>query len=163
MCMAGQFGIRTLLAFGAATILAAVAATFAGGSAAAPSAQQMSGVAFFVRYQGKFDATWHDSSPVIVPDPNHSFQCGGDDSSGTLTSSVHNNSKPFILILGHEPGSSGLSHEFRPPNGLEKARVISNRTSQWWYMRYSGGQCFREEIPQPGCGAHSFLGNVAPF
>jgi len=155
--------IRTLSALGVAAILASVAATFAGGSAAAPRAGGSGYVKFFVRYQGSFDATWHDSSPVVVPDPNHTFRCGGGDSSGTLTSSVHNNSKPFIFMLGHEPGSSGLSHGFSPPNGLEKAMVTSSRTAQGWFMHYTGHQCVREEIPQPGCAAHTFLGYVAPI
>ena len=157
------FRIRTLLAIGAAAILAAVAGTLAGGSVAAPSASQMDGVKFKVRYQGSLDATWHDSSPVVLPDTQHPFRCGGDDSSGTLTSSVHSNSKPFIFKLGHEPGGSGLSHAFRPPNGMEKATVTSNRTAQGFLMRYSGHQCIREEIAQPGCGAHTFRGDVAPI
>jgi hypothetical protein len=152
-----------VLAFGVAAILAAVAGTLAARSAAAPSAQQLAGVKFKVRYEGSFDATWHDSSPVVLPDPQHTFRCGGGDSSGTLTSSVHNNSKPFIFMLYHEPGSSGLSHGFRPPQGLEKAVVTSNRTAQAWFMHYSGHQCIREEIPQPGCGAHTFLGDVVPI
>src|SRR5437763_3230537 len=154
--MRRHFGIRTLLALAVAAILAAVAGTFAGGTSAAPSARQSGDVKFFVRYQGTFDATWHDSSPVVLPDANHPFQCGGEDSSGTLTSSVHNNSKPFIFTLGHEPGSSGLSHGFRPPNGLEQAVVTSNRTAQAWYMHYTGHQCVHEDIAQPGCGAHTF-------
>ena len=161
--MRSQHGIRTLSVIGVAAILAAVAGTVAGGSAAAPSAAQLDGVKFKVRYEGSFDATWHDSSPVVIPDPQHTFRCGGGDSSGTLTSSVHSNSKPFIFMLYHEPGGSGLSHRFRPPNGLEKATVTSNRTAQGFLMRYSGHQCIREEIPQPGCGAHTFLGDVMPI
>jgi hypothetical protein len=161
--MRSHFGIRTLLAFGVAAILAAVAGTVAGGSAAAPSAAQMGGVKFKVRYEGSFDATWHVSSPVLLPDPQHTYQCQGGDASGTLTSSVHSNSKPFLFYLYHEPGSSGLSNGFRPPQGLEKATVTSNRTAQEWFMRYSGHQCIREEMPEPGCAAHTFLGDVAPI
>jgi hypothetical protein len=100
---------------------------------------------------------------VQVPDPQHTYRCSGGDSSWTLTSSVHSNSKPFVFILGHEPGSSGLSHDFRPVDGMEKATVTSNRTAQEWYMRYSGHQCFREDIPEPGCAAHTFPGDVIPI
>ena len=120
--------IRALLAIGVAAILAAAAGTVAGGSAAAPNARQsLPGVKFKVRYQGSLDATWHDSTPVLLPDAQHPFQCQGDDSSGTLTSSVQNNSKAFLFILGHEPGGSWLSHAFRPVNGSELATVTSNR------------------------------------
>ena len=161
--MRSKYGIRVLLAIGVAAVLAGAAGTLAGGSAAAPSASQLDGVKFKVRYQGSFDATWHDSSPVVLPDTQHPFRCGGGDSSGTLTSSVHSNSKPFVFKLGHEPGSSGLSHAFRPPNGMEKAMVTSNRTAQGFFMRYSGHQCIREDIPQPGCGTHTFRGDVAPI
>ena len=161
--MRSKYGIRVLLAIGVAAVLAGAGGTLAGGSAAAPSASQLDGVKFKVRYQGSFDATWHDSSPVVLPDTQHPFRCGGGDSSGTLTSSVHSNSKPFVFKLGHEPGSSGLSHAFRPPNGMEKAMVTSNRTAQGFFMRYSGHQCIREDIPQPGCGTHTFRGDVAPI
>ena len=161
--MRSKYGIRVLLAIGVAAVLAGAAGTLAGGSAAAPSASQLDGVKFKVRYQGSFDATWHDSSPVVLPDTQHPFRCGGGDSSGTLTSSVHSNSKPFVFKLGHEPGSSGLSHAFRPPNGMEKSMVTSTRTAQGFFMRYSGHQCFREDIPQPGCGTHTFRGDVAPI
>ena len=156
--------IRALLAIGAAAILAAAAGTVAGGSVAAPNARQsLPGVKFKVRYQGSLDATWHDSTPVLLPDAQHPFQCQGDDSSGTLTSSVQNNSKAFLFILGHEPGGSWLSHAFRPVNGSELATVTSNRTARGFLMRYSGHQCVREEIPQPGCAAHTFRGLVLPI
>ena len=46
---------------------------------------------------------------------------------------------------------------------MEKATVTSNRTAQGFLMRYSGHQCVREEIPEPGCGAHTFLGDVIPI
>ena len=147
-----------------AALLAVIAGTLAERSTAAPSAHEgLSGVKFKVRYEGTFDATWHDSSPVQLPDPQHTFRCSGGDSSGTLTSSVHSNRKAFIFSLGYEPGGSWLSPGFRPANGIELATVTSNRTAQGWFMRYSGHQCVRYDIPQPGCAEHTFQGGVVPI
>jgi hypothetical protein len=162
--MRSRHAIRILLAIGVAALLAVLAGTLAERSTAAPSAHQgLSGVKFKVRYEGTFDATWHDSSPVQLPDPQHTFRCSGGDSSGTLTSSVHSNSKAFIFTLGYEPGGSWLSPGFRPANGSELATVTSNRTAQGWFMRYSGHECVRYDIPQPGCAEHTFQGVVAPI
>jgi len=162
--MRSRHAIRTLLAIAIAALLAVLAGTFAGGSTAAPGSHQgLAGVKFKVRYQGTLEATWHDSSPVQLPDAQHTFRCSGSDASGTLTSSVHSNSKAFLFILGHEPGGSWLSHDFRPVNGSEQATVTSNRTGQEWLMRYSGHQCVRYDTPQPGCAAHTFRGVVLPI
>jgi hypothetical protein len=89
----------TLLAFGATAILAVAVGTLAGVSTASPKAEQalMGGRKFIVRYQGSLEATWHNSRPVQTPDQNHTFRCEGDDSSGTLTSSVRPGSKPFVV------------------------------------------------------------------
>jgi hypothetical protein len=155
----------TILGSGVTAILAVAVGMLAGVSAASPQAEQalMGGPKFIVRYQGSLEATWHNDRPVQSPDQNHTFRCEGDDSSGTLTSSVRPGPKPFVVRAYHEAGSSWLSVSFRPPNGGDKGVVTSNRTAQGWLMRYSGHQCVREEIPQPGCGAHTFVGDVAPF
>jgi hypothetical protein len=158
-----NFGIRALLAIGTAAILATVAGTVPRGSAAAPKAAQMGGVWFVAHYQGSFDATWRSSRPVLLPDAQHPYQCEGDDSSGSLTSSVRPQGKPFKVWIGHELGSRPLSIGFRPPNGMHKGVVTSNRTAQGFLMRYSGGQCVRSDIAQPGCGAHTLITPVAPL
>ena len=98
-----------------------------------------------------------------VPDPNHTFRCEGDDLSGTLTSSVRPGRRPFFISVGHELGGRSLSVWFRPPNGMDKGVVTSARTAQGFLMRYSGGQCIRQEIAQPGCGAHTVTTDVMPF
>ena len=119
--MPSNSGIRALLAVGMAAILATVAGTVARESAAAPKAAQMGGVWFVANYQGTFDATWRSSRPVLLPDAQHPFQCQGDDSSGSLTSSVRPQGKPFKVWIGHDLGSRQLSIFFRPPNGTRRA------------------------------------------
>jgi hypothetical protein len=161
--MPSNFGIRALLAIGTAAILATVAGTMARGSAAAPKAAQMGGVWFVARYQGDLDATWRSSRPVLLPDAQHPFQCQGDDSSGSLTSSLRPQGKPFKVWVGHDLGSRQLSIFFRPPNANPKGVVTSNRQAQGFLMRYSGGQCVRDDIPQPGCGAHTVTTQVNPL
>jgi hypothetical protein len=71
--------------------------------------------------------------------------------------------RPFFVSVGHELGGRLFHVWFRPPNGGDKGVVTSNRTAQGWLMRYSGGQCVRSEIAQPGCGAHTLTTDVAPF
>jgi hypothetical protein len=158
-----RIGGRALSAVAATAILAVAGAAFAGGSAASPSASQASGFKFRVVYKGSFEASWRSSRPVQVPDQNHTFRCEGDDSSGTLTSSVRPGSRPFFISFGHELGGPYLHVWFRPPNGGDKGIVTSNRTAQGWLMRYSGHQCIREEIAQPGCGGHTVTTDVMPF
>ena len=158
-----HFGIRTLQALGVAALLAVAAGTVAHESVASPGAAQYGGVKFIVSYQGDFDATWHTSSPVVLPDAQHPFQCGGGDSSGSLTSSVRPQRRAFRIWAGHEIGSRPLSISFRPPNGIDKGTVISNRTAQGFFMRYSGGQCVRYDMPEPGCGEHTFTDDVTPL
>lgn len=153
---------QVVFAIGAAVILAIAGGAFARASAASPSAQQAFGVKFLVTYEGSVEATWHNSSPVEVPDPNHTFRCGGGDASGALTSSVRPGSKRFFIRVGHEPGGSWLSLAFQPPNGSVQAVVASNRTAQEWYMRYSGHECKRFDFEEPGCGAHTLNTDVAP-
>jgi hypothetical protein len=154
--------MRVFLAIGATVVLAVVAGTTANGSDAAPKAAQMGGVWFTARYQGSFDATWRNSSPVELPDIQHPFRCGGGDLSGELTSSVQPQGK-FKVWIGHELGSRQFSIVFKPPNGNPKGVVMSNRTAQGFLMRYSGGQCVREDIPEPGCGAHTVTVPVNPL
>jgi hypothetical protein len=154
--------MRVFLAIGAAVVLAAVAATTAGGSSAAPRAAQMGGVWFNARYQGSFDATWRQSAPVQLPDPQHPFNCGGGEESGELTSSVQPAGR-FKFWVGYDLGDRHLSSGFKPPNGNPKGVVASNRTAHGFLMRYSGGQCVREEIPEPGCGANTVTVPVMPL
>ena len=154
---------------GAATILAVAGAALAGVSSASLTAKaQLAGAPkFIVRYQGSLDATWHNYSPVQLPDPNHTFRCGGGDGSGSLTSSVRPGSKKFVIRVGKEPGGSWLSIDFSrntDKNGMDpNAVVTSNRTAQEWYMRYSGHECKRFDFEEPGCGAHTVVGGVAPI
>jgi hypothetical protein len=161
--MRASIEIRALLAIGAAAILATVAGTVARGSAAAPRAAQMGGVWFVASYEGTLDATWRSSSPVVLPDVQHPFRCGGDDSSGQLMSSVRPQRKAFKVWIGHELGGRQLSIGFRPPSGMHTGVVTSNRTAQGFLMRYSGHQCVRYDIPQPGCGAHTVTTSVMPL
>ena len=162
--MRSQDGTRIGLAISVVAALALVAGPMAGRSTAAPGAQQgLTGVKFNVRYEGSFDATWRTSTPVVVPDPNNRYRCRGGDQSGTLTSSVRSNTKPFVFILGKTPGGRSIHHDFRPRQGGERAMVSSNRTAQGFSMQFSGGQCLRYDIPQPGCSAHTFPGEVAPI
>lgn len=161
--MRSAFPRRVLLAIGVAAILATVAGTVARGSAAAPKAAEIGGVWFVVNYQASFDATWRSSRPVLLPDTQHPFQCEGDDASGSLTSSLRPQGKPFKVWVGHDLGSRPLSIAFRPPNGNPKGIVTSNRTAQAFLMRYSGGQCVRSDIEQPGCGAHTLTTPVMPL
>jgi hypothetical protein len=154
---------RVLAAGTAVVTLAVVGAVFAGGSAASPASSQGGPPRFRVVYQGSVEATWHNSRPVQVPDQNHTYRCEGNDSSGTLTSSVRPGRRPFFISVGHELGGRSLSVWFRPPNGGDKGVVTSNRTAQGWLMVYSGGQCVRKEMAQPGCGAHTVTSDVMPF
>jgi len=159
--MRSAFAMRILLAIGTAAILATVAGT-ARGSSAAPKAAQMGGVWFVANYQGSFDATWRSSRPVLLPDAQHPFRCEGDDASGSLTSSLRPQGK-FKVWIGHDLGSRQLSIAFKPPNGSARGIVTSNRTAQGFLMRYSGGQCVRSDIAQPGCGAHTVTTRVNPL
>jgi hypothetical protein len=154
--------MKVFLAIGATAVLAAVAGTTANGSSAAPKAGQMGGIWFTARYQGNFDATWRSSRPVQLPDAQHPFRCEGDDSSGELTSSVQPKGK-FKVWVGHDLGSRQLSIAFKPPNANPRGVVTSNRRAQGFLMRYSGGQCVREDIEQPGCGAHTLTVPVNPL
>ena len=79
---------------------------------------------FRVVYQGSLEATWHNNRPVQVPDPNHTFRCEGDDSSGTLTSSVRPGRNPFFITVGHELGGRP-SRLVSSPNGMDKGVVTS--------------------------------------
>ncbi len=167
--MSSQSWRRILLAFGATAILAVAGATLAGNSTASPTAKaQLAGAPkFIVRYEGSLDATWHNYSPVQLPDPGHTFRCSGGDASGSLTSSVRPGSKKFVIRVGKEPGGSWLSIDFsRNPdkNGMDDYAVVtSNRTAQEWLMRYSGHECKRFDIEEPGCGAHTVVGGVIPI
>jgi hypothetical protein len=149
------------LAFSATAILAVAGATLAGNSTASPTAKaQLAGAPkFIVRYEGSLDATWHNYSPVQLPDPNHTFRCGGGDASGSLTSSVRPGSKKFVIRVGKELGSRRIEIDFSGHNGMDDYAVVtSNRTAQEWLMRYSGHECKRFDIEEPGCGAHTVVG-----
>jgi hypothetical protein len=154
--------MRVFLAIGATVVLAVVAGTTANGSDAAPKAAQMGGVWFNARYQASFDATWRTSSPLQLPDLQHPFRCGGGDASGELTSSLQPKGK-FKFWVGYDLGDRHLSKAYKPPNGNPMGIVTSNRTAQEFFMHYSGGQCVREDIAQPGCGAHTFTVPVMPL
>jgi hypothetical protein len=154
--------MKILLAIGATAVLAVFAGTIANGSSAAPRAAQMGGVWFNASYAASFDATWSQSSPVVLPTPDHPFQCGGGDLSGELTSSLQPGGK-FKVWVGYELGDRHLSIAFKPPHGTPKGVVTSNRTAQEWFMQYSGHQCVRYDIPEPGCGAHTVTVPVMPL
>jgi hypothetical protein len=140
-----------------------------GGSAASPTAKgQLAGAPkFIVRYEGSLDATSHNYSPVQVPDPSHTFRCSGGDGAGSLTTSVRPGSKKFVIRVGKEPGGSWIDIDFsRNPNGNgmdDYAVVTSNRAAQEWFTRYSGHECKRFNIEEPGCGAHTVVGGVTPL
>jgi hypothetical protein len=160
---------RLFFALGATAILALACGILAAGSAASPTAKGQLARApkFIVRYEGRLDATWHNYSPVQVPDPSHTFRCGGGDASGSLTSSVRPGSKKFVIRVGKEPGGSWIDIDFsRNPNknGMDDYAVVtSNRAAQEWFMRYSGHECKRFDIEEPGCGAHTVVGGVIPL
>jgi hypothetical protein len=163
--MRSPYWRRIFSALGATAILAVAGAALAGISSASPTAKaQLAGAPkFIVRYQASLDATWHNSSPVQLPDQNHTFRCGGGDGSGSFTSSVRPGGKPFVIRVGKEPGGSWLSIDFSRNGGNDKGVVTSNRTAQEWLMRYSGHECKRFDIEEPGCGAHTLVTDVAPL
>jgi hypothetical protein len=119
--MPSNFGIRALLAIGTAAILGTVAGTVARESAAAPKAAQMGGVWFVANYQGTFDATWRSSRPVLLPDAQHPFQCQGDDSSGSLTSSVRPQGKPFKVWIGTTSAAASCPSSSARPTRTRRA------------------------------------------
>ena len=155
----------TLLVFGLAAILAVIGGIVVSSSAASPTAETMATGApkVIIRYQASLEATWRTSSPVVLPDPSHTFRCGGGEESGTLTSSLRPGPKKFVVRVGGEFTSRYISIDFSGHNGMDKGYVTSNRTAQGFLMRYSGHECKRFEIEQPGCGAHTVLTSVVPL
>jgi hypothetical protein len=143
-------------------VILSTAAVVAGVSASSADAarQTASGVRFVVTYRGTLQGTWQMSSPVLLPGPNEPYRCQGDSSSGSLTSSVAPGSRPFIAIADNEFGHYlYLSTPTVQPRGL----VTSNQSAQGFLLTYSGGQCVRKDMPEPGCGANTFAGSASPL
>ena len=163
--MRSTYGRSTLSVFGLAAILAVVGGVVVASSAASPTAQTLATGApkFIVRYEASLEATWRNSTPVVLPDPHHTFRCGGGEESGALTSSLRPGPKKFVIRVGKELGGRWLSIDFSGHNGMDRGVVTSNRTAQGFLMRYSGRECKRFEIEQPGCGAHTLLTSVVPL
>ena len=153
----------TLLVLGVAALLVVAGGILAGTSSASPSAEAVATGApkFIVRYQASLEGTWRNTTPVVLPDPGHIFRCGGGDESGSLTSSLRPGPKKFVIRVGKE--GRWLDIDFSGHGGMDKGVVTSNRTAQGFLMRYSGHECKRFEIEQPGCGAHTRVTDVAPL
>lgn len=142
--------IRILSIFSATAILAIVVVTVGGMPAAAKPQRAAGGVKFVLDYHANLSATWHDTTAVNLS------RCSGDDTAGTLTSSVRPGSRRYTLVLSKPFGNLQLTWQ----DALQQGKVNSKRTSQQWMMAVKDHKCQQVPVAQPGCGEHSFSGPV---
>lgn len=146
---------RVLSIFSATAILAIVVVTVGGMPAAAKpgratTGQATSGVKFVLQYHANLSATWHNTTAV------NQARCSGDDSSGSLTSSVGPGPRRYTLVLSKPFGSLQMTWQ----DALQQGKVNSNRTAQGWMMAVKDHKCQQVPLPEPSCGGHSFSGPV---
>ncbi len=135
-------------------ILVVAIGTLCGIPAAAARPERPATVKFVLDYRGNLNASWHNTTAV------NQRSCSGDDTSGSLTSSIRPGSKRYTLVISKEFGHLYLQW----PNAVIKGAVSSNRTAQGWMMVSGGGKpCHQEPRPfgPPGCAAYTFAGPVA--
>lgn len=142
--------IRILSIFSATAILAIVVVAALGMPAAAKPQRAAGGMKFVLDYHASLKATWHNTTAV------NQARCSGDDSSGSLTSSVRPGSKRYTLGLSKPFGNLQMTWQ----QVLQQGKVDSSRTAQGWMMAVKDHKCQQVPLPEPSCSAHSFLGPV---
>jgi hypothetical protein len=150
---------RTVVLLTGVALLAGGTFVLSQSPAAAGRQQGSARVKFVLQYRGSLTGTWRQSHTVLVPDANHPYQCVGNDGSGSLTSSVRPGSKPLVYVV--EKSGNDIVLQVGASQGLGKGVVTSNRTATEFLMKYSGGECKRVDDPEAGCGANTFVGDVA--
>jgi hypothetical protein len=140
---------------GAAAVVAASIAT----TAPASPTQSLGGTRFVLEYQGSFEGSWRTA---YTKKDISGYRCGGDDHSGTFTSSVRPGSKPLTVVVATDLDGRSVYLDWRPGNGTVKGIVNSVRKADGWRLDYQQGACVKEPLFWlPNCGARTFSGAVS--